>query len=54
METKRNLSDSEEEVIFNPFEAYLNIGRHLLFRKDYKRALVYLDKVISISVTRII
>eukprot|EP00108_Taenia_solium_P003951 TsM_000831100 transcript=TsM_000831100 gene=TsM_000831100 len=44
MGTTHALSDSEEEVIFNPFEAYFNIGRHLLFRKDYKRALVYLDK----------
>lgn len=45
MGTTHALSDSEEEVIFNPFDAYFNIGRHLLFRKDYKRALVYLDKV---------
>ncbi|VDK32525.1 unnamed protein product [Taenia asiatica] len=45
MGTAHALSDSEEEVIFNPFEAYYNIGRHLLFRKDYKRALVYLDKL---------
>ncbi|KAL5112417.1 hypothetical protein TcWFU_006954 [Taenia crassiceps] len=49
MGTARALSDSEEEVIFNPFEAYLNIGRHLLFRKDYKRALIYLDKAQGIE-----
>lgn len=41
----QNDSDSEVEIIFNPCEAYLNIGKHLLFRKDYKRALDYLDKV---------
>ncbi|CDS38313.1 outer arm dynein binding protein [Echinococcus multilocularis] len=49
METTDTLSESEEEVIFNPFEAYLNIGRHLVCRNDFKRALFYLDKAQGIE-----
>ncbi|KAM7541592.1 hypothetical protein Aperf_G00000042224 [Anoplocephala perfoliata] len=49
----QNESDSEAEMIFNPCEAYLNIGKHLLFRKDYKRALVYLDKAQKIDPKKI-
>lgn len=37
--------ESDESALFNPFQAYLNIGRHHFFRKDFKRALAYLDKV---------
>lgn len=41
--------DSEEEIIYNPFEAFLNVGRHLLFRKEYKKALIYLDRVCPVT-----
>ncbi|VDO14000.1 unnamed protein product [Rodentolepis nana] len=42
-------SETETEQVFNSFEAYLNIGRHLLCLKDYKRALTYLDKAQEIE-----
>ncbi|VDD80264.1 unnamed protein product [Mesocestoides corti] len=47
------MSDSEEEVIYNPYEAFVNVGRHLLFRKEYSRALHYLDKAQSFEPKRV-
>ncbi|VDL60846.1 unnamed protein product [Hymenolepis diminuta] len=46
-------TESDAESVFNSFQAYLNIGRHLLFRKDYKRALTYLDKAQEIEPTHV-
>ncbi|VDL97155.1 unnamed protein product [Schistocephalus solidus] len=45
--------ESREEVIYNAFDAYLNIGRHLIKRKAFARALLYLDEV-SCNLTRIL
>ncbi|VDK86107.1 unnamed protein product [Dibothriocephalus latus] len=37
--------ESGEEIIYNAFDAYLNIGRHLIKRKAFARALIYLDEI---------